>query len=96
MRGEGGEWLQPPPGWPPIIGHATAASGDSSSSKSTSLANTLPAYLSFPPWEQLAETDNLAGRRSGISTSAEPQQAEPAWLGTVMEEQAFLRMFGVR
>ncbi|KAL4425725.1 hypothetical protein ABPG75_009741 [Micractinium tetrahymenae] len=86
MREAGGGWLQPPPPWPPIAGAAAAVAAGATSEEgygsgtSVPCSNTLPAFLAFPPVEQLA--------------GGERQPAAAPWLGSVMSERALLAAFG--
>lgn len=87
MRDASGGWLQPPPPWPCIEGGQAVAAraeaaGDGGGHSGTSVcgSNTLPAFLAFPPTEQL-------GRGN--------QQRAAPWLGSVMTEPTLLAAFGV-
>lgn len=104
MRDAGGGWLQPPPFWPPIVGQAAAAEAAAGSTggcrRGDVHANTLPYYLAFPAMDTadaaLAAAAGGGSLAAGCQQHAAMPREEPAWLGQVLSEGAFLEAFGAR
>lgn len=99
MRDGADGWLQPPPSWPLIAGAAAATAA----ARGGATAHTLPAYLDFAFREQLDEScaeetgcsvlgDAVTGSRD---QHGQPQQ-QPAWLGVLLDEPAFLSFWGAQ